>query len=214
MTRSTKSKGGGGARTASVKKATRRTVSKRVAPKTAEAYYFKAARTGKTTNDLVHIVIPDLYEGAKVTKPIDVRIGQSIPVGRKKAGMVVTGVHVDKIAPGTFKGNVRGRGIGQVVVEINRPSALTTDDALEGIMSRLLPKIPIGAVKYVSAASDLPGKSTGPGVGDLPPRPPAPDEPGSGNPPPASGTPGGSGSGNDPKKDEEQDEKKDKEQKK
>jgi hypothetical protein len=128
--------------------------------------YYKAGKAGTQENDVVHIYVPGLYTGTKLAKPMDVTIGESISPDPANEGIFVTGIQVVKENPGALKGMVRSRGLGRVVVTVNREAAHTTEDVIEGIQSHVFPKIQIGDVKYVTSDSQLPGGSTGPGPAD------------------------------------------------
>lgn len=132
--------------------------------------FYKAAKAGTDENDLVHILVPGLYEGPRLVEPIDIRIGETINLSSDNEGIVVMGVQVGRVDRNSLGASLRGKGFGQVVIRVDRDPLCSLDDAVRGITSHILPQIQIGDVKYVTKTSDLPGNSTGRGPGNRPPK--------------------------------------------
>ena len=171
MSRISRPKGMGSARSSTTGKATGRGTQKTSSSQPAEAYYYGTDMPGGHTSGQVHIVIPDLFVGSRLAQTINVQIGESIQVGPRQGGMMVTGVQVGKLDPKRFTGNVQGKGIGQIIVGVDQSSKHSPETIVEVLRSHYLPGVEIGEVKQVGRAADLPGESTGPGVGDLPGKP-------------------------------------------
>jgi hypothetical protein len=180
--------------------------------KKARAYYI-TGMPGTDKNDEIHLYVPELYEGPRLTEPLIIRIGGSF--SRDQEGIILTGAWVVKMDPHSLEGIIEGSEIGRLTFtvrrELGKEHGNSTKDVLNALGILLLPaKIQIATVEHILSSAELPGNSMGGhGPGGRQRGPEKPDQPASGNRPPESSHSGGSGSGKKPpEEDKEEQEKK------